>query len=148
VKKQHNHIVLTGLLVLLFILSFFKDNLTPDYLNSPAAAFLDPALNAGTSRIYLIVPHRVFWIKAVCYSALFSVLPYTILRKSSNPVFARYVLYCFAAIGTGLYILILANNRLLDTAIVPKINRFYHSPILTLFLVAAYSINNRLKDDH
>jgi hypothetical protein len=30
--------------------------------------------------------------------------------------------------------------------VIPKINRFYHSPIFTLFLLAAFTLNTRFKD--
>jgi hypothetical protein len=142
-KKQIDYTVPVGLLICLFALSFFKDDLTPDYLNTEAAAFLAP--ENEESRIMSIGSNFSFWFMAFVYSLAFAIIPYYIIKISCDLIFARYVFLLFVAIFLGEYLLILINMKFLDVALIPKINRFYHSPIPTLFLLAAYTINTRMK---
>lgn len=144
-KKQADYTVPIGLLLCLFALSFFKDDFTPDYLNTENAAFLSPKISHGIDRLTSLVSHFPFWLMAFAYSLAFAVLPYFIIKATCDPVFARYVFLFFLAIFFGEYLLIFMNLKLLDVALIPKINRFYHSPIFSLFLIAAYTLNNRMK---
>jgi len=142
-KKQIDYTIPVGLLICLFALSFFKDDITPDYLNTEAAAFLAP--ESAESRIMSLGTNFSFWFIAFVYRLAFAIIPYFIIRLTCDPVFAKYVFILFTAIFLGEYLLILVNIKFLDVALIPKINRFYHSPIPTLFLLAAYTLNSRMK---
>lgn len=134
------------MLLVLFTLSFFKDEFTPDYLNSETALFLSPDNLAGVSRTSTIIPHYSFWLMAFGYSFVFVLLPYYIINLCTGPAFSQLVFWGLFAVLLGEYVMIFINSSFLDHAIIPKINRFYHSPIITLFLIAAYTINDRIKD--
>ena len=141
--EDHKHINSIGLIALLFAISFFKDDVTPDYLNTHQAQFIGTA----TNRIETFLEQPQFWIIAIIYSSFFVILPYYIVKRSRNQRFSNYVLIFLLLVMCLEYILILINNNKIDIAIIPKINRFYHSPIFTLFLLASYTVNKRLKND-
>lgn len=141
-KNQERHIASTCLIVILFAVSFLKDDFSPDYLNTPSAAFLETA----PSRIQTLFEFPAFWLGAIAYSIVFIVLPYRIFLFSSNKKYASVILMALSAVAVLLYLMVLINIPKLDTAVIPKINRFYHSPIITLFLLAAFTLNTRFKD--
>ncbi len=126
----------------MFAISFFKDDATPDYLNTSNAYFL---LNAE-SRLSLITQFPAFWISALLYSLTFALLPYYIVKIVCSDEYALYLLYILLAVAAAEYALVFINHPQIDHAIIPKINRLYHSPIFTLFFLAAYRINNRMKN--
>lgn len=140
-KKQY--IYLLSLILLLFAISFFKDDITPDYLNTPNAYFL----KLTGSRLATLSAFSLFWFTAIVYSLAFAIVPYYILKTACNQQFAQYIFILLLLIMIVEYVLIFAANPKIDTAIIPKINRFYHSPIFTLFFLASYTINKRLKND-
>jgi hypothetical protein len=140
--KSDRHMITLCLLALLFAISFFKDDFSPDYLNTPDAAFLGDLSN----RPHSVFDFPLFWISAFAYSCLFCVLPYYTLKSGTNRSFAKTVAGLFLLIMLAEYLMILLGNNRLDTSIIPKVNRFYHSPIFTLFFLAAFTINNRLKE--
>lgn len=136
-----------GLLFLLLIVSIYKDNFTPDYRNTPNASFLNPDLLEG-NRLTTFITHYKFWIVAVIYSSLFLVIPTLIIQytfKQKN--LTRFTLYCLIGIASILYLSILINSSTLDYIIVSKVNRYFHSPILVLFLWAAYTLAVTPKND-
>jgi hypothetical protein len=141
-KNEERHIASTCLIVLLFVVSFFKDDFSPDYFNTPDAEFI------GTvpSRLRSLFQFPGFWLCAFAYSMVFLIIPYRIFLFSSNRTFANVVLVTLTGVIVLEYVLIFCNVPLLDKAIIPKINRLYHSPIFTLFTLAAFTINTRLKD--
>jgi hypothetical protein len=145
-KKQIDYTALVSMILVLFTLSFFKDEFTPDYLNSDSALFLSPDSLGGASRTSTIISHLTFWLMAMGYSFVFVLLPYYIITLCTGPVFSQLVFWGLLAIVIVEYIMIFMNISLFDYAIIPKINRFYHSPIITLFFIAAYTINDRIKD--
>lgn len=130
-----------GLLVILFAVSFFKDDVTPDYLNTDAAYFLKEA----PSRISTVISNPWFWLKSFVYSSLFVYLPYVILSRSTSLAFAKMIAILFIAIAIGLYMMIWIQVPRLDISVIPKINRFFHSPIFTLFFLASFTINKRMQ---
>lgn len=142
--KKHKWIAVALLLVLAFA-GFFKDEFTPDYRNTPAASFLDPSLLSG-SRLDTLASHTIFWIMAFGYSLVFVALPTLIIHAAfGNRQFTRFTLWLHIALVVILYIAILINIRLVDVILVSKVNRYLHSPIITLFLWAAFTIGNRQK---
>jgi hypothetical protein len=141
-KNEERHIASTCLIVILFAVSFLKDDFSPDYLNTPNAAFLETA----PSRFQTLFEFPSFWLCAIAYSAVFIVLPYRIFLFSSNKQFATLILLTLSAVAVLLYLMVFSNIPKLDTVVIPKINRFFHSPIITLFLLAAFTLNTRFKD--
>jgi hypothetical protein len=132
-----------GLIMLLFAISFFKDDITPDYLNTPAAHFL---ASDSTVRITSFALYPWFWINALIYSAVFAVLPYFILVRATNKTYAKWVLLLLVLIVSIEYVGIFIHHPKLDTAFIPKINRFYHSPLFTLFFLAAFTVNKQFSN--
>lgn len=132
-----------ALLLVLLVLSLLKDQLTPDYRNTPEAAFLDPALLA-TSRMATLLSHPFFWIKALLYSIAFVGLPSIIIHfafKQSN--LTRFTFLLLTLMAVILYLTIFINSATLDHVLVSKVNRYLHSPIITLFLWAAYKLTQQ-----
>lgn len=130
------------LFTLLLLASFFKDELTPDYLNTPAAAFLSAP--AEGPRVATLGSHTGFWIASVLYSLLFVLLPYFIIRLySANRNLARLVLAVHAGVCILIYLMVFAGSTTLDRAIIPKLNRYFHSPIMTLFFIAAFTLSRK-----
>jgi hypothetical protein len=130
------------LFVVLLALSFFKDNLTPDYLNTGAAAFLSP--NNQSSRLTTLGTNPLFWIISFIYSTCFTLLPYLIIDYYfDNKRLSRFVLFVHLTLFVVIYILVFMNNNIFDKAFVPKLNRYYHSPIMVLFFIAAFTLSQR-----
>jgi hypothetical protein len=140
VRTEEQNTNTIGLIVLLFVISFLKDDITPDFLNTPKALFLKDA----PIRLFTLFSNPVFWILAIGYSVLFTVLPYFIMQIACSEQYAKYVLIILASIAVSEYVMIWANYQVLDHYIIPKVNRFYHSPLFTLFFFAAYTINRRM----
>jgi hypothetical protein len=136
-----------SLLLLLLVISVFKDDITPDYRNTPNAAFLSPE-TLQSSRISTLLTHPLFWLSALIYTILFTLLPTLIIKftfqQKSLTAFTSYVLGCISIL---LYLAIFANSPLLDQVVVSKVNRYLHSPILVLFLWAAYTLTTSIKHD-
>ncbi len=132
-----------GLIMLLFAISFFKDDITPDYLNTPDAHFL---ASENINRFASLIQHPWFWSKAIVYSGIFAVLPFFILLRTTHKTYAKWVLWLLLLIVGMEYVGILVHQPRLDMAIIPKINRFYHSPLFTLFFLAAFTVNKRLNN--
>jgi hypothetical protein len=142
VKPKNNRIIALVLFVTLVALSFLKDNLTPDYLNTPAASFLNP--NQQMSRLATWSSHPLFWSMACLYSLLFTLLPYWIIAfYTGNKKLSQFVLFLHFAVYISIYVLIMANMNIFDRAIVPKLNRYYHSPVMVLFFIAAFTLSQR-----
>ena len=136
-----SHLKFYALLVLLFAVSFFKDQFTPDYLNTENAAFL----KSNLPRWHTIFENPTFWLKAIAFSGIFVLIPYTICNVTPQFHSKQYVvLIILISIIMAEYVLVLINLPLIDKAIVPKINRIYHSPVITLFLLAAFTLDNRV----
>ena len=135
------------LFIVLLGLSFLKDNFSPDFLNSPSAHFLN--FNYHVARLASIKTHGLFWFAAILYSLLFVYLPYKIIHfYFENKMISKFTLYILAAMCASIYMMIFLNSHLLDHAIIPKVNRYFHSPIMVLFLIAAYTIirNGNVKE--
>lgn len=129
-------------MVLLIGFSFMKDLFTPDYLNSPSASFLAPQ-NLHTSRISTIISHSGFWLAAGLYSMIFIIIPVFVLWLKEEPAIAKWVLVILTVLGLVLYLSVFLSKPGLDIHLIPKINRYFHSPVFTLFLIAAIKIRNR-----
>jgi hypothetical protein len=117
-----------------------KDEITPDYRNTPAALFLSPEQLTST-RIATIFTNTFFWIKAIGYSLFFIALPSLLIHfafKQSN--LTRFTLWLHIVITVVLYIAIFTQSTSIDHVLVSKVNRYLHSPIITLFLWAAFTI--------
>jgi hypothetical protein len=140
-KAERTNIII--LIVWLFAISFFKDDFTPDYLNTSDAAFIGEA----PYRLPLLFSHPLFWFKAIVYSSCFCLLPYFILQRATSIGYSLLILCLLIIIMIALYAAVFLNSALLDRSIIPKMNRFFHSPIFTLFFLAAYNINNRLNQN-
>lgn len=129
-----------ALLVLLFIISLGKDYITPDYLNTPSATFLNPHhpsyLPIGASHL----AHPAFWLVAYCYSILFIIIPTGIVYNLSSKELLKPVLYLFVGVFLFEYALLYSQHSIAIKNILPKINRYFHSPLITLFLLAAFTL--------
>lgn len=146
--KRHNRIHASILLISLFVLGLFKDVITPDYLNSPVAFFLNPQHKhyIGVLKSHQSLP--VFWIKAYLYSLAFTIIPYFIIKMLYSIQYARYTLYTLLILVLTQYILVWLENAELNLHILPKINRYLHSPFITLFLIAALTLYNHADTEH
>jgi hypothetical protein len=137
-----------ALLMALFIVSLFKDNFTPDYRNTPSALFLSPAY-LNTSRLATLFSHPIFWLLALLYTASFIIIPTAIIRANFRQNgLTRFTLWLHIGLAGLLYLAIFINNPSVDTIFVSKINRYLHSPIITLFLWAAFSLNKSTPQTH
>lgn len=140
--KQHKWIAI-GLLVLLTAISFFKDELTPDYRNTLNAAFLAPE-NLNVSRFQTLSSHWPFWTKSMLYSLCFIAVPALVIhfafqnKKLTQATFGLHLLLVII-----LYTCVFINSKTLDVIVVSKVNRYLHSPIITLFLWAAFTLTSR-----
>lgn len=141
-NRRHQTIKVVLLLLVLIGFSFLKDLFTPDYLNSPAAGFLAPQ-NLEDSRLQTLATHWDFWLKSVLYSILFIGIPALVLGLMGEPKIARWVFIILSVVCVLLYVCVFIQSKALDIHLIPKINRYFHSPIFTLFLIAAVNIRNR-----
>ena len=137
-----NRIKIYVSLILLVLLSLLKDDFTPDYLNTPDASFLAPQ-NLSGSRFSTVLMHPFFWFCSILYSIIFIFIPIYVLYLKNELKLAKWcgIALTFAAIM--LYVSIFLESSAIDVHLIPKINRYFHSPIFTLFLVAAIQIKNR-----
>lgn len=140
--KQNKGIAILLLLVLVAV-SLLKDELTPDYRNTLNASFLAPEHLAG-SRLQTLIPHFGFWLKSFLYSLCFLILPTLIINYAfANKKLTRATLWLHIALIVVLYACIFVNINRIDVVVVSKINRYLHSPIITLFLWAAFTLTLR-----
>ena len=146
ITLKNNWLPLVLLMILLFI-SVFKDHITPDYRNTPNAAFLSPE-RLHTSRLGTITTYPIFWVTAFLYTLLFILLPTLIVKFSfKQKNLTAFTGYLLGGIAILLYICIFIGSPLLDQVLVSKVNRYLHSPILVLFLWAAYTLTTSTKHD-
>ncbi len=128
------------LLLMLLIISLAKDSITPDYLNTPSATFLNPYhpsyLPIGASHL----AHPSFWLIAYGYSILFIIIPAGIIYNLSSKELLKPVLFLFIGVFLFEYILLYSQQPIAVKHILPKINRYFHSPLITLFLLAAFTL--------
>jgi len=136
---KRNKLIAAFLFIVLLGFSFFKDNFSPDFLNSPSARFLDPVYHVA--RFTSIKTDSIYWLAAILYSLIFIYLPYKIVAfYFENNVLTKFTLYALTAMCTSIYIMIFLNMHILDYGIIPKVNRYFHSPIIVLFFIAAFTI--------
>jgi hypothetical protein len=128
-----------SLFFVLLGLSFLKDDFTPDFLNSTSAHFLDPEYHVA--RFTSIKTEGLFWFAAILYSFLFIYFPYKIIHfYFENAMLTKFTLLTLTAMCTSIYVMIFLNSHLFDHGIIPKINRYFHSPIMVLFFIASFTI--------
>lgn len=129
-----------GIFIVILALSMLKDELTPDYRNTPAALFLSSD-QLTTSRVVTLFTHTFFWIKAFSYSLCFVLLPTLLIHFAFRQVnLTKFTLVFLVAITILLYVSIFIQSTSIDHVLVSKVNRYLHSPIITLFLWAAFTI--------
>ncbi|MCC7532821.1 MAG: hypothetical protein IT246_02645 [Bacteroidia bacterium] len=140
-EQRKNKIVYAILLlIVLFAISLLKDVFTPDYRNTPNADFLNP-VNLQTSRIETLFIKPLFWLGAMFYSLVFLALPTLIIHiLFGNKSLTKFTFALLAIFLFVLYSSIFINSAILDEVLVSKVNRYVHSPILTLFFIAAFKI--------
>jgi hypothetical protein len=134
--KRNGYLLLT----LLLLLSLAKDYITPDYLNTPSATFLNPN---HPSYIPIWASHQVhpaFWLLAYTYSIVFIIVPAAIIYNLSSKELLKPVLIIFVAIFVIEYGLVYSQQSIATKHILPKVNRYFHSPLITLFLLAAFTL--------
>ena len=146
--NKHNRIPAYLLLLSLFILGLFKDLITPDYHNSPVAFFLNPEHKEYTGVLNSHLSLPVFWIKAYLYTVAFTVIPYFIIKLLYTTKYACYTFYLLITLALFQYSLVWLENAELNLHILPKINRYLHSPFITLFLIAALTLYNHADTEH
>jgi len=137
-KSHRLSIIALG--ILLLFLSLLKDYITPDYLNSPQAAFLSPK-NLHVNPIFTFTSHPIYWLLSFLYSAIFILLPTYIIQLLYNKQMAIYIFWILLFIGLSEYALLFSQQTSLIYHVLPKINRYFHSPILLLFFIAALQLN-------
>ena len=137
--KSHRLIVIT-LGILLLLLSLLKDYITPDYLNTPSAAFLSPK-NLQENPFFTISTHPIFWLLSFLYSAIFILLPTYLIKLLYNKQMASYIFGILLFIALSEYALLFSQQTSMVYHILPKINRYFHSPIMLLFFIAALQLN-------
>ena len=140
--KQNKWIAVLLLLVLVAV-SLLKDELSPDYRNTLNASFLSPG-NLMGSRLQTLVTHYTFWLKSFLYSICFLILPTLVIHYAfSDKKLTKATFWLHIALIFVLYTCIFINVNVLDVLVVSKINRYLHSPIITLFLWAAFTLTSR-----
>lgn len=137
---QRNKIIALTAVLLFAGISLLKDDFTPDYLNTLSAAFLQPGTH-HESIVQLWINHPFFWFAAMGYSLLFVAFPYLIIRLLFTPELAMMALLITGGLFLLEYAMVFSNNLVLMKHILPKVNRYFHSPIIVLFLIAAFKIN-------
>lgn len=131
------------LLVVLVAVSLLKDELSPDYRNTWNASFLSPE-NLTGSRLQTLTTHYSFWLKSLLYSTCFLILPTLIIHYAfADKKLTKATLWLHVALIVVLYTGIFINVNAIDVVVVSKINRYLHSPIITLFLWAAFTLTSR-----
>ncbi|MCU0442506.1 MAG: hypothetical protein MUE96_08915 [Bacteroidia bacterium] len=131
-----------GIILFLVLLacSLFKDAITPDYLNTPPAFMLNPANPDYRTIFELYQTHTLFWVKAHLFSLLFIVIPASLIYIWYNKQLAMFTLYLLAVIYVIEYAIVWAQHPMLNVHILPKVNRYFHSPFVFLFLFAAFTL--------
>lgn len=141
-QKNSTWIAFT-LLVILLAISLLKDELTPDYRNTPNAAFLNPDL-LQTSRVATLALYPWFWLKALLYTLSFIGIPAATIHFAFHQKnLTRFTLFILTSAALLLYLTIFINSSTLDHVLVSKVNRYLHSPIITLFLWAAFKLTTQ-----
>ncbi len=138
---KSNKVRLVIYFILLLLVSLGKDLFTPDYLNTPTASFLQPNQNNGLTDIF--IHHPGFWVLSFLYSVLFIILPFLIIRIIYKNQMAMFSLWILMALALTIYLMAWSQIDFLQHHILPKFNRYFHSPILTFILVAIFNINKR-----
>lgn len=144
-SKRTKRIIAFSLFIVMLGLSFLKDEFSPDYFNSVSALFLFPGYHV--SRIASLETQSLFWFAALMYSSMFIIFPYLIMqfifddKKLAKAVLITLIAMCFI-----IYFLIFVNNAVIDKAIIPKLNRYFHSPIMLMFFIASFTILKRTKE--
>ena len=132
--------------IALLVMSMLKDFLTPDYRNTPNALFLSPEALQGANRLSTLFSRPFFWLISISYSLFFVFVPSLIVKLTfQKKEFTKLTITGLSFILVVLYIAIFLNMQVLDKVIVSKLNRYLHSPILVLFLTAAFTVNNLSK---
>jgi hypothetical protein len=126
----------------LVLLSLLKDDFTPDYLNTPDASFLAPQ-NLSVSRLSTVLTNPFFWFCSILYTIFFILIPVYVLYLKNELKPAKWCGIALSIAAVALYASIFLESKALDVHLIPKINRYFHSPIFTLFLVAAIKIKTR-----
>lgn len=140
---NRNQIIAVLLFAVLLWVSFYKDLYSPDYRNTLSAAFLAPGAHEG-SRLHTFFTHSTFWIKSILYSFLFIVLPAAVIHFAFlNKWLTRYTAAMMGFLFVLIYGLVLIDHPTLDVVIVSKVNRYFHAPVLTMFLWAAFTLTRR-----
>jgi len=127
---------------LLVLLSLLKDDFTPDYLNTPDASFLAPQ-NLSVSRLSTVLTNPFFWFCSILYTIFFILIPVYVLYLKNELKPAKWCGIALSIAAVALYASIFLESKSLDVHLIPKINRYFHSPIFTLFLVAAIKIKTK-----
>jgi len=139
---MRNRIKIFVSLILLVLLSLLKDDFTPDYLNTPDASFLAPQ-NLTGSRFSTIFTQPFFWLCSILYSIIFILIPVYVLYLKNELKLAKWFGIAISMAAVTIYACVFIESSAIDVHLIPKINRYFHSPILTLFLVAAIKIKTR-----
>lgn len=129
-----------ALFLILLACSMFKDDITPDYLNTPTAFMLNPVNDPYQSIQELYKSHSLFWIKAHLFSLLFIAIPTLLISIWYNKQLAMFTLYLLVGVYVIEYAIIWAQHPILSIHVLPKVNRYFHSPFITLFLFAAFTL--------
>ncbi len=136
-----------GCLILLFAISLFKDAITPDYLNTPNAFFLNPAYKDYHSALSSHIVFPFFWIKAYLYSICFIVLPYFTVKLLYSQATAKLIFFMLVGIMCIEYLLVYAGIPSFNIHLLPKVNRYFHSPFITLFIIAVLTLLSQNKNN-
>lgn len=140
--KQSKWIAYT-LLVILMALGLFKDIITPDYLNTPGAYFLNPKHPdyLGVFASHLAYP--LFWIRAYAYSIVHIIIPYFIIKYLYSNTEATYTAIILIAVCLSLYVMLYIDIQFVTTRILTKVNRYFHAPLLSFILIAGFTLFKR-----
>jgi hypothetical protein len=145
-EEMNKNYIFYALVFGLVLLSFLKDQITPDYLNSEHAAFLKTLSTGEVLKSHITAP--LFWLLAYSYSIVFILLPYLIINLKHNQKSAKILLFILVGLAITEYTLIFINDSFLYKLIVPKINRYLHSPYILFFsfLILKLQQNNTIKN--
>jgi hypothetical protein len=128
---MNKNYIFYALVIGLISLSFLKDQITPDYLNSEHASFLKTHSTIDVIKSHVTAP--LFWLLAYAYTLIFILLPFVIIKLKYNQKSAKILLFILVGLAITEYTLIFINDSFLYRLIVPKINRYLHGPFILFF---------------
>jgi hypothetical protein len=134
------------LIASLFLIGLLKDEITPDFRNTDAAFFLNPKHDAYQGVWVSFLNYPKFWFIALMYSGLFILIPASaVYLIYQNKIWAKWTAFLLLAIAGIQYGILLTESKFLIFHVIPKVNRYLHSPFILFFIIASLTLNIQSK---